>query len=256
MAHEYTTWAWRMPGLQPSEKLVLLHLADAANHDGVSWPSIPRMARQTCLGERTIQRALSRLADAGHLQVAKRYRENGSHTSNVYQLPVSVTSDPPRHSDTTPPSPRHHPPRHSGTPRTVSKNRQQNQGLQASPRSSAAPPASPKGDDPQTIQRVVDAYNDHRGQLPKCVTLNSSRRQKIRRAIRDLGTLDEVAAAMAVAAAEVANDPWWQKHRYGFDNLLAAQRFVQKAETAMSRGTTDRHEAEVDRMVRALEGDE
>jgi biotin operon repressor len=60
-------WAkvWRVP-LPAVEKIVLLRLADAANEDGTqAFPSVPRMARECGLGERTVQDALKRLRTKG-----------------------------------------------------------------------------------------------------------------------------------------------------------------------------------------------
>jgi len=94
------------------------------------------------------------------------------------------------------------------------------------------------------VQLVFDAYNEHRGSLPAARVLNAARAKKIRAAVRDVitagGTSSDAIAAMAVAAREVDADPFWQRKGYGLDNLLADQRFIAKAETAMNRGTTDR----------------
>lgn len=60
--------------LPPAEKAVLISLADQANDDGECWPSVPTMSRRTCLGERTVQRALRELEDKGLLRVFVRAR--------------------------------------------------------------------------------------------------------------------------------------------------------------------------------------
>lgn len=51
----------------PSEKLVLLALADWANDDGVCWPSIKKLSEKSSAGERSVQRAIKSLIAAGHL---------------------------------------------------------------------------------------------------------------------------------------------------------------------------------------------
>lgn len=102
------------------------------------------------------------------------------------------------------------------------------------------------------IQQVVDAYNTHRGPLPAVQTLNDWRTRKIRGLIRDLGSAKEATAVMGIAAAEVAGDEFWQRRGYGFDNLLRERRAIQKAETAVNRGTTDRAESERQRLLAAL----
>jgi hypothetical protein len=48
---------WQLP-MVPAEKLVALALADAANDDGLCWPSIATIARKSGLSERTVQRTI------------------------------------------------------------------------------------------------------------------------------------------------------------------------------------------------------
>lgn len=90
----------------PTERLVLIVLAEAANKDGVCWPSVATMHQRTGLGERTIQRSIAALIAGGHLTV--RYRKGTSTTYLVHPYP--------RHSDT--PTPATVTPRQSGTPAT------------------------------------------------------------------------------------------------------------------------------------------
>jgi len=58
---------WELGGLDPSQKLVLLSLADNSNDAGVCWPSIANMVRKTGLSERMVQYALAALVEQGHL---------------------------------------------------------------------------------------------------------------------------------------------------------------------------------------------
>lgn len=58
-------WELDLPAF---EKLVLLALADCANDEGLAWPSIATLKRKTNAGERTVQRSLRALAEAGHLR--------------------------------------------------------------------------------------------------------------------------------------------------------------------------------------------
>jgi DNA-binding Lrp family transcriptional regulator len=48
---------WEIP-LPPTEKLVLLALADAANDEGLCWPSIATIARKSGFSERSVQRSI------------------------------------------------------------------------------------------------------------------------------------------------------------------------------------------------------
>jgi len=67
------TDVWRMD-IAPTDKIVLLALADAANDDGVTWMALESkegvkldLMKKTSLSRRAIQSALKRLCDAGYL---------------------------------------------------------------------------------------------------------------------------------------------------------------------------------------------
>jgi hypothetical protein len=130
--------AWKVEGLSPTQKLVLLKLTDNANDEGVSWPSIPNMCKQCCLSDRSIQRAIQDLEKLQLLTTEKRnghstvYKINNAkliHTSrqNVTpdnlsppiqcHLPPDTVSPHPRQAVTTPPTQCHPEPltNHQGT---------------------------------------------------------------------------------------------------------------------------------------------
>ena len=69
----------------PTERLVLIVLAEAANKDGVWWPSVATMHQRTGLGERTIQRSIAALIPGGPPTV--RYRKATSTTSLAHPYP-------------------------------------------------------------------------------------------------------------------------------------------------------------------------
>lgn len=89
-------WAWQLK-LKPTLKFVLMALADAADDDGYCWPSVPTLARKTCMDERSVQRLLKKLKDNGLVQVQARFRNDGSPTSNGYRLPIGSDKLPPPH---------------------------------------------------------------------------------------------------------------------------------------------------------------
>lgn len=67
------TEVWRLD-LPPSDKMVLLALADAANDDGVTWMALESkegvkldLLKKTSLSRRAVQGALKRLCEAGYL---------------------------------------------------------------------------------------------------------------------------------------------------------------------------------------------
>ena len=85
MSVKALTWAFEQP-INATEKVVLLALADHANEDGLCWPSISLLVKRAHVGERTVQRAIQSLEDAGFIARERRVRENGSDTSNLYRL--------------------------------------------------------------------------------------------------------------------------------------------------------------------------
>lgn len=85
-------WAWQL-SLKPTIKFVLMALADATDDDGYCWPSIPTLARKTCMDERSVQRVLKDLKESKLVEISARYRNDGSPTSNGYRLSMKKTGD-------------------------------------------------------------------------------------------------------------------------------------------------------------------
>lgn len=53
---------------------------------GVCWPGINTIAADLSLSRSTVKRALADLEKHGYLERESRYRDNGSHTSNLYRI--------------------------------------------------------------------------------------------------------------------------------------------------------------------------
>ena len=60
--------AWRLTDITPTQKLVLISLADQANDDGLCWPSVKTIGIRTCLQERSIRQAIADLEKLGLLR--------------------------------------------------------------------------------------------------------------------------------------------------------------------------------------------
>jgi hypothetical protein len=71
--------------LAPVPRLVLLALADHADHDGYAWPAIDRLAHKTGLHRRTVQIALAESEAAGELT---REMGGGRHNTTLYRITV------------------------------------------------------------------------------------------------------------------------------------------------------------------------
>jgi len=84
MSFEALRWAKEVK-LSPTQKLVLLLLADAHNA-GKSWPSVATLARQSGLHRSSVLRAIGDLSKAGVLTVERR-----SGRSSIYRLHLDST---------------------------------------------------------------------------------------------------------------------------------------------------------------------
>lgn len=67
-------------------KSVYMYLKDRADSEGRCWPAIKTIALKLGLSRSTVKRALDDLVRAGLLRKDPRWRENGSYTSNLYQI--------------------------------------------------------------------------------------------------------------------------------------------------------------------------
>ena len=65
MSIDATRWAWTAPVKNSSQRLVLLSLADRAGEHHTAWPSIDRLAKDTALNEKTVQKVILELMHLG-----------------------------------------------------------------------------------------------------------------------------------------------------------------------------------------------
>lgn len=114
MSVHLTSKVWKMEGLAPVGKLVLLKLADNASDDGVGWPSVGTICRETGASRSTVQKWVGEFEAAGWL--TRKQREDAS---NIYALtlpaPPARQPGPARQTGPPPPDRRAPPARQSGT---------------------------------------------------------------------------------------------------------------------------------------------
>ena len=67
-------------------RYVYMYLKDHADKDGQCWPGIKTIAADLNISVSTVRRALNDLCRAGFISKTYRWRENGSYSSNLYQL--------------------------------------------------------------------------------------------------------------------------------------------------------------------------
>jgi hypothetical protein len=102
MSMEALAWARKQTLGDPTLKLLLIMIADKANEDNESWPSVGCLAKEVEIGPRQVQRGLAELESRGVLRREERFRENGSRQSNKLIL-NTTTSCHPRHPGQDPP---------------------------------------------------------------------------------------------------------------------------------------------------------
>ena len=83
-----SVWSSKLPdsiskNKRSTVKIVLLKLADNANDNGKCWPSIPRIAHETELSERSVIRALDDLKESNLIHV-NTHRKNGVKHNTYY----------------------------------------------------------------------------------------------------------------------------------------------------------------------------
>jgi biotin operon repressor len=71
MSVHYTSAAWKTRIPCHTTKLVLLKLADSANDQGVSWPHVETIARETGISRASVFRSIATLKNDGHLTTKK-----------------------------------------------------------------------------------------------------------------------------------------------------------------------------------------
>ena len=89
MSVRVLTWAFKQTGLRPSEKAVLIALADYASDAGVAWPGHKALAEKTALSMRSVIRAQNVLSEKKLVSIEHQYK-HGKQITNVYYLSFSV----------------------------------------------------------------------------------------------------------------------------------------------------------------------
>ena len=79
-------WAWEQKNLTPTEKCVLMGLADFHTENGGCYPSLKRIAEKVNVSVDTVSRSIDNLIEKGLVKKEHRRKENNGHTSNFYDL--------------------------------------------------------------------------------------------------------------------------------------------------------------------------
>ena len=96
MSYGHLIAAWKVAGLTPREKVVLLALADCMNATtGMCFPSARRLGEMTGLHDRSVWRVLGLLEEKGLITRINRELDRGGKSSNRYLLHLSEPVPPP-----------------------------------------------------------------------------------------------------------------------------------------------------------------
>lgn len=92
MSVQAVDWALRLvQGISPTQKLILICLANHAGPDGRCWPAQETLSEYSGLARQTINRTLSDLEQGGFIQSSRRKDEAGRDLSKVYRLNMAKT---------------------------------------------------------------------------------------------------------------------------------------------------------------------
>ena len=96
MSYGHILAAWKVTGLTPREKVVLLALADCMNATtGMCFPSARRLGEMTGIHARSVWRVLGLLEEKGLITRINRELDRGGKSSNRYLLHLSEPVPPP-----------------------------------------------------------------------------------------------------------------------------------------------------------------
>ena len=106
MSYGHLIAAWKVTGLTPREKVVLLALADCMNATtGMCFPSARRLSEMTGIHDRSVWRVLGLLEEKGLITRINRELDRGGKSSNRYLLHLSEPVPPPTSLPMTEPAP-------------------------------------------------------------------------------------------------------------------------------------------------------
>ena len=106
MSYGHLIAAWKVTGLTPREKVVLLALADCMHATtGMCFPSARRLGEMTGIYYRSVWEVLGALEEKGIITRINRELEGGGQGSNRYLLHLSEPVPPPTSLPMTEPAP-------------------------------------------------------------------------------------------------------------------------------------------------------
>lgn len=164
------TNVWEHQGITPTQKLVLLALADWANDDGLCWPSIEKLCNKSSLSRRAVQSSIKTLCEMGLL-----IQEQSNGRGCRYWVKEGVQE------------------MHGCSKSTPEVQEMHTRGAGGSPNTSythqltTTSSKSSDDDHPVTEEEIIECWNDlaARTGLPKIKVMNDKRRNMLRKRIKE-----------------------------------------------------------------------
>lgn len=243
MSIKVMEWVWNHSDARDGQLLVLLAIADNANHDGGNaFPSIAELSRKSRLSQRGVQYALRGLEESGNIVTSHQAGPGGCNQYRVVMTPADIA---PPHADSAPPADiagvqsvtpggEAHctPPVQPTAPVTVLE-------PTTNPKEdTSAPAADPIRDDVERLCRhLVERIVDNGSKQP---TINKEWRKAARLLMdKDGRSEQEIHAAI----------DWCQSHTFWRPNILSMPKLRDKYDQMRlqaERGSTDNKQAQTD----------
>ena len=97
MSIKIMSWVWESGPTDPTERLIMLALADYSNDEGVSYPSMIGLAHKACVTERGARGIVRRLESQGWLEIKTGGGRGGK---NIYRITGNKPGTPNRELET------------------------------------------------------------------------------------------------------------------------------------------------------------
>lgn len=216
MSIRIMTNVWERSDINPTQKLVLLALADWANDEGLCWPSIDRLCQKSGLKRRSVQMAIHAMEELGILR-----REEVAGKGCKYWIITPVQEMHPR-TKCTPPVQQMHPTRALDAPNTsITHQLNVNDSM------------SSDDDAPVRPDEIIDAWNSmaKRAGLPEIKMLNPKRAASLKSRIKECPDVETWSTALQNIERSKflrgENDRGWKAN---FDFLLQPSSFTKLIE--------------------------
>lgn len=225
MSTTLTTAVWKLRGIPATTKFIIIKIADNANDQGFCWPSVPKIAEECEVGERTVQGAIIWGEKHGLIK-----RDMRSGKSTIYYITPADYAPPqdmrPADYDNTPavsapPPPQimHQPPQITASHIENRKEPQFEPSIEPSTRAREVNP---------DLKTAFDEWNRLAGELglPKASHLNPTRKASLQARLRECDGLQGWGDCMA----KIRGSPFLRgetgKFRATFDWIIGAKNFT------------------------------